>query len=203
MMRPHDLLWLRQVPGDLPGWARVDWPVVVRRAAPMTPGRIPVGIRGDQRNQRHGAWIEPAQVMRVSTPEALAAEGLRALPQDRGLPCLEALGRLAPLLDAGRRPWGPTGGVGFALATGLAVLHAASDLDLLVRAETPLEADECRLLQSLKAHAGCRLDIQIDTGLGGFAFDEWAAGRRSVLLKTAHGPRLVRDPWHLEDEEAA
>jgi len=203
-VQPHDLVWIKAQPAGLPDWARPDWPVVVRRAEPPQPGLIPVGFRGPQRHQRHAGWIDPAQALRVSTPEGLAAVARRTQPRAGWLPCLNALLRVTPLLDVLPRPWGPTGSVGFALATGLSILHAASDLDLRLQADTPLSADECAQLQAIKAQAGCRLDIQIDTGHGGFAFDEWAAGRPRVLLKTARGPWLVQDPWRVPpDEEAA
>ena len=50
-------------------------------------------------------------------------------------------------------------------------------------------------LKALQGRVACWLDIQIDTGTGGFALNEWLAGRRQVLLKTAGGPLLVEDPW--------
>ena len=49
-------------------------------------------------------------------------------------------------------------------------------------------------LAALQAKAPCRLDIQVDTGAGGFALAEYVRGGR-VMLKTAHGPVLVADPW--------
>lgn len=204
-MQPHDLLWLRTTVdaagAPLPDWIEPHWPVVVRRAGQGGQGLVPVGLRGRSRNQRHAAWVAPAQVMRRCTPEALARE--RGWPRgaSSGLACLNALARIAPMLDTAGLAWGPTGGVGFALASGEAVLHPASDLDLLVRAPRPFAGHELALLRTLKSHAGCRLDVQIDTGCGGFALDEWLAGRRTVLLKTAHGPRLVADPWQPQTQE--
>lgn len=198
-MRAHDLLWL--CPGacadgaSLPDWVEPAWPVVVRRAPPVAQGLIPVGLRGRTRNQRRAAWVAPAQVTRRCTPEALARERGWARFADSGLACLDTLARIAPMLEETGLAWGPTGAVGFALASGAAVLHQESDLDLLVRAEHPLGEHEIALLKSLKGHARCRLDVQIDTGHGGFALDEWLAGRRKVLLKTVEGPYLVVDPW--------
>lgn len=204
-MRAHDLLWLR--PGacadgaSLPDWVEPEWPVVVRRAPPTTPNLIPVGLRGRSRNQRHAAWVAPAQVTRCSTPEALARERGWERPYSGGFACLDTLARIAPMLEESGLAWGPTGAVGFALACGAAVLHPDSDLDLLVRAESPLGKDETALLNALKTRAVCRLDVQVDTGQGGFALDEWLAGRRSVLLKTASGPRLVSNPWLAQWDE--
>ena len=158
-MRAHDLLWL--CPGacadgaSLPDWVEPAWPVVVRRAPPVAQGLIPVGLRGRTRNQRHAAWVAPAQVTRRCTPEALARERGWARFADSGLACLDTLARIAPMLEETGLAWGPTGAVGFALASGAAVLHQESDLDLLVRAEHPLGEHEIALLKSLKGRARC------------------------------------------------
>jgi phosphoribosyl-dephospho-CoA transferase len=129
-------------------------------------------------------------VVRILTPESLAA----ALPADGGLPCLDALLALAPRLDALGLAWGPAGGVGFWLACGLPVLRPDSDLDLLVRAPSPLAPSTRAALCALQDAANCRIDIQLDTGRGGFALAEYGRGGR-VLLKTAEGPLMVDDPW--------
>jgi len=226
--QPHDLLWLGDPArfrsasdcagavdatsdaGALPGWLDADWltraPLVVRRDA-VAPGRVPVGVRGLQRNQRCKGELDAGAVTRRVTPEMLAA----ALRRDRarhaaaahGLPCIAALLVLAPRLDALGLAWGPAGGAGFWLATGLPVLRATSDLDVLVRAPAPLDDVRLAALGGLQAAAPCRLDIQIDTGHGGFALTELLnaqhAGARRVLLKTAHGPLLLADPWSHRD----
>jgi len=95
-------------------------------------------------------------------------------------------------------PWGPTGSTGFALATGHPVLRADSDLDLVVRAVQPLTAPQLAVLVDLYRQtqkAPCRIDVQIDTGHGGFALSEWQRTGHQVLLKTATGPLLTKDPW--------
>lgn len=197
---PHDLLWLG-VPlvlasdTPVPDWVDANWPLVVRRDQGAEAGRIPVGARGPMRHQRHPAWVDARLVKRVATPEDLAA--LLPLHQRarEGCAFLKALASLAPCLDDIGLPWGPTGSAGFALASGVAMLRPESDLDLLVRAETRPSAAQIVGLSGLQARSPCRLDIQIDTGWGGFALGEWLAQRRQVLLKTSRGPVLVEDPW--------
>lgn len=202
-MRPHDLLWLSPQSGiALPDWGKAEWPVVVRRADPAGRPLLPVGLRGPMRHQRQAAWVAPTAVERHCAPEALAHGRPWESAAQRDIACLEALALLAPMLDEIALPWGPTGSVGFALASGVALLRPDSDLDLLLRADKSPHPDQIEGLMALKACARCRLDIQIDTGRGGFALDEWLAGRRTVLLKTAKGPRLVADPWHPAAEEA-
>ncbi|MGK5023286.1 malonate decarboxylase holo-ACP synthase [Janthinobacterium sp. RB2R34] len=194
--RAHDLLWLDSVP-SAPSWATQDWlrqaPVVVRRAV-VAPGRIPVGLRGTVRSERHACEIEASSVLRCVTPEMLSA-----LPVD-GNDCaaLAALRIVAPLLDATGWAWGPTGGVGFALASSLPVLRADSDLDLVLRIDAPPDAAQTQALAVIAAAVtACRLDLQIDTGHGGLAYAEWAAGRSKILLKTDQGPVLTATPWEL------
>ena len=199
--RAHDLLWLDGPPDDasLPAWLALAWlraaPLVVRRAS-CAPGRIPVGMRGMLRSERHACEVDAAVVVRRVTPEMLVHA---PLPESI-LACtaLHALRQVAPLLDATGWAWGPTGGVGFALASSLPVLRADSDLDLLLRLAAPPDAAQAEALRAIAASVtACRLDLQIDTGQGGFAYAEWAAERGRVLLKTDHGPVLTATPWGL------
>lgn len=95
--------------------------------------------------------------------------------------------------------WGVTGSTGFALTTGLPVLHASSDLDLLIRAPQPLQAEEVTAWQQQVSRLPCRADTQVETPVGAFALNEWLREGR-VLLKTARGPRLTHLPWTEEIE---
>ncbi len=208
--RPHDLLFLRTPPafdcaGPCPDWLDAAWlaraPLVVRREA-TPPGCIPAGARGPQRNQRCAGYVAPSDVARCVTPEILAGVVLAGQLPESTLPCVRALRGLAPRLAALGLDWGPAGGAGFWLATGLPVLRDTSDLDLLVRAPAPPAPAVLDALCALQAETPCRLDIQLDTGAGGFALAEYARGGR-VLLKTAHGPELVADPWRVPSSARA
>lgn len=207
--QPHDLLFLC-VPdrfdtgGPWPAWLDAAWlvqaPLVVRREA--APGTlVPVGARGGSRSQRCKGYVQPSAVARRVTPEMLAKALATMLLEDAALLPLRALAGVAPGLDALGLAWGPTGGTGFHLACGLPVLRPDSDLDLLVRAPAPLPSHVVDRLAALQDGAPCRVDIQVDTGHGGFALAEHARGGR-VLLKTAHGPLLVADPWRPHAEAA-
>ena len=208
VFRPHDLLFARTAAAFEPAAPAPDWladggwlgrsPLVVRRA-PSPAGRIPVGARGPQRNQRCAGHLAADAVARCVTPERLAAAVLGGPALDLRvaadkLPPIAALLALAPRLHALGLDWGPAGGAGFWLASGLPVLRTTSDLDLLVRAPHPLAPSLVRDLAALQDGAACRIDIQVDTGSGGFALGEYLRGGR-VMLKTAAGPVLVDDPW--------
>lgn len=200
--RPHDLLWgmrPEELPADAPAWAlavlAAGQPVVVRRAV-VAPGQVAVGLRGATRDQRLAATMPLTAISR-----RLAPEDLRGRQASEDLPVFRALAELRPLLDALGHRWGVTGSAGFQLASGLPAAHADSDLDLLLRAEQPLPRSEARPLLQLLEGRACRVDLQLQTPLGGVALSEWAGGAARVLLKSATGPRLVSDPW--TEERAA
>jgi phosphoribosyl-dephospho-CoA transferase len=193
--RPHDLLFTLRagslvVDGARPDWLDAGAPLVVRRES-TAPGIVPVGARGLQRNERCKGYLTLSDVTAIATPRMLVELARTA---DCDLPCIAALRALAPRLDALDIDWGPAGGAGYWLACGLPVLRATSDLDLLVRLPRRPAAAVLAALTALQDGQPCRIDIQIDTGIGGFALAEFARGGR-VLLKTDTGPRLVDDPW--------
>jgi phosphoribosyl-dephospho-CoA transferase len=179
-MSPHDLLRLRMPvrPPEAPDWVAAtlaDAPWVVVRRATAAPGTIPVGVRGPTRAHRFAFDLDPTAVAGTVRPEDLAGR--------TGLPALD---RARDVLDPAGWAWGPTGSVGFELATGRPAVTAGSDLDLVVRLATlPPRADLRRL------HAELRADCLVETPDGGLALAELASGTRQVLLRTAAGPRLV------------
>ncbi|WP_313329217.1 malonate decarboxylase holo-ACP synthase, partial [Stutzerimonas balearica] len=185
-----------QLPADAPAWAvavlAAGQPVVVRRAV-IAPGQVAVGLRGATRDQRLAALM-PVEAIN----HRLAPEDLLARQASEDLPVFCVLAELRPLLDALGHAWGVTGSAGFQLATGLPTAHPDSDLDLLLRAERPLPRSEARPLLQLLEGRACRVDLQLETPLGGVALGEWAGGAARVLVKTAEGPRLVSDPWATE-----
>ncbi len=197
--RPHDLLWgmrPEQLPADAPAWAvavlAAGQPVVVRRAR-VAAGLVAVGLRGATRDQRLAALMPIEAISHRLAPEALLA---RQASED--LPVFRVLAELRRLLDALGYVWGVTGSAGFQLATGLPTAHPDSDLDLLLRTERPLPRSEARPLLQLLERRACRVDLQLETPLGGVALGEWAGGAARVLVKTAEGPRLMSDPWATE-----
>ncbi|HEJ4343029.1 TPA: malonate decarboxylase holo-ACP synthase, partial [Pseudomonas aeruginosa] len=113
-----------------------------------------------------------------------------------------ALRDLRAPLNALGLAWGVTGGAGFELASGVAVLHPDSDLDLLLRTPRPFPRDDAlRLLQCFE-QCPCRIDLQLQTPAGGVALREWAEGRPRVLAKGSEAPLLLEDPWRVAEVEA-
>jgi phosphoribosyl-dephospho-CoA transferase len=175
---PHDLLRLSTPvhPAAAPGWvaaalAGVPW-VVVRRAT-AGPGLVPVGVRGPTRADRFAFELDPAAVAGVVRPEDLAGRAAAAARD---------------VLDPTGWVWGPTGSVGFELATGRPVVTPDSDLDLIVRVTTLPPVQE---LRRLHRDLPPRADCLIETPDGAFALAELTTGAPQALLRTRTGPRLV------------
>ena len=202
-LRAHDLLWFDngssfQCDGSLPDWAaavlRERQPVVVRRAV-VGSQEVAVGIRGTSRGQRLGGVMPKAAIVRVATPESLLQ---RLGSADLTLPALASLATLCSRI-APRYVWGPTGSVGFQLATGLPVVRVDSDLDIVMRFPQEPDRAEMAPLLRLLAELPVRCDAQMETPYGAVALAEWARGERRMLLKTTRGPVLVANAWQVDE----
>ena len=190
--RPHDLLRVigpAALPGDAPAWAvhalsDTPWVVVRRDRAP--DGYLAVGARGASRSERYGTLVAAADVLETAPPETLTADA------GRDLPAIRTLRGLRQLLDDAGLPWGPTGSVGFELATGHPAATSTSDLDLLVRvSELQGALPTLVSLNDAFGSAECRVDCQVETPCGAVALTELVDGRPEVMVRTAEGPRLV------------
>jgi phosphoribosyl-dephospho-CoA transferase len=203
VVRPHDLL--RLAPGtpefsDAPAWVAASLKrapfVVVRRAAPGD-GLIAVGVRGEIRSKRFGSWLDARFVAEALKPESLGSA--KPSMTRANLPAFALLLAVAPLCDSSGRVWGPTGSVGFELASGYPTVTQTSDLDLLMRAPEPLDRATAKILFDALSQAaldhGTRIDVQIQTPIGAFSLAEYAHPGARVMMRCADGPKLVADPW--------
>jgi phosphoribosyl-dephospho-CoA transferase len=188
------VLWKDPPPAwALAALARAPW-VVVRRA--RGAGLIPVGVRGALRAQRLAAWLHPGQVIESVTPTRLAERREWLKSERRALvPALAALDAVDALLRAQRFGWGPCGSVGFELASGMPTAGPASDLDVMIPAAIPLPPAVAVALLAALAQLPVRVDAQLEVPHGAVALAEYAAARGPLVLRTADGARLVRDPW--------
>lgn len=209
----HDILRLHRLQAfdDEPAWVRDAFaraPFVVVRRAQAAPGFVAVGVRGFARHERYGTWARCEDIEAAVKPEALpSASTLSA--ERRSLPALAALAALETLRgDSSSRldalAWGPTGSVGFELATSIPIVSSTSDLDLLIRIPNRFSLAEAQKLQALfdmhASRAGVRIDVQLETPAGGIALAEYASGKARVMARHASGPRLVADPWAIVHE---
>lgn len=184
-------------PWTLPAWAEValvSAPWVVVRRARSRDGLIPVGVRGRRRAERLAAWLHPDAVLECLTPPELAARSACSARRGRA-PALAALEAVAVLMRRHELIWGPCGSVGFELASGVATVTAESDLDLVVEARTALPRATAVELRARLAELPVRADVLLEGPQGAVSLEEYARGRVPLLVRTADGPRFVRDPW--------
>jgi len=207
-LAPHDLLWAPNrealAPAEpMPQWATAEWialaPVVVRREHIDATGLVPVGLRGKLRSQRLRAYLDTtAGIQRHIKPEELVRrQAWLEQPQQPQPQAISALMRITPYLDRTGLAWGPTGSVGFTLASGISTLRAGSDLDIVIRCSRPFTQDQVDTLHCALACSKCKADLQVDTGHGGFSFLEWVRKAGVVLLKTNFGPIITNTPWEV------
>ena len=192
MMRPHDLVRLSEapVPRDAPDWVSRslrDAPWAVVRRARAGSRHVALGVRGRARHERYALEIPVDAVAERVRPEDLSRR-LGDLPED-SLPARTAAA-LASWLDAVDRSglgWGPTGSVGFQLATGQTVVTLQSDLDLIIRLDALAAA---RRIPPMPRVPG-RVDCLVECPEGAVALPELAGDSRLIMLRTADGRRLV------------
>jgi phosphoribosyl-dephospho-CoA transferase len=166
------------------------WVVVLR--AQTSFGRIAIGVRGAARSERWGAFCDRCQVRTIVRPDQL-------LPSCCRTPALRTLHEIRERWADLALPWGPTGSVGFELASGRRVTTEASDLDLVIRAPQRIPVDQARSLLDRTLGLGTRVDVRVETPLCGFTLEEYALASSSrILLRYAEGVRLGKDPWRVE-----
>ncbi|HUA07790.1 MAG TPA: triphosphoribosyl-dephospho-CoA synthase [Candidatus Acidoferrales bacterium] len=189
--RPHDLVRLSRSAVARLAAASPSWAVASLRRAPWAAVRrahvddgIAIGIRGEGREQRLAAVVAAPEIEAVVTPEMLAA---RSPQRDHG--AFDALAAVMREARAAGLAAGPIGAAGFELATGVAALHATSDLDVVVRTR-PGDA-ALRALADAIAGLPVRVDVEISFANDyGAALEETLAGGE-LLVKTPDGPRLL------------
>jgi phosphoribosyl-dephospho-CoA transferase len=171
-------------------------PFVVVRRAKSCDKIIPVGVRGSLRKQRFAAYLAPESIRGRITPEQLSAtRGWRANARTEEIAGLKALAGIEEKLANFPLAYGPTGSVGFELASGLPTATSASDLDLLIRAPERLPIQLAQELITILSGTPCRVDAQLETPCGAVALTEYASGQRPLLLRQDGGLVLVDDPW--------
>lgn len=203
-LKAHDLLALRALPmpmaEEMPAWvpnafALAPFAVVRRADAPL--GYVAVGFRGAIRAQRYGTLISRDAIVTVVSPEQLRDRPVETARSQ--LNVFRALRFVTEHQLLGDAAWGPTGSVGFELATGRATATEASDLDLLIRASSRMQQSDARIvrerLQAVERAMGLRIDAQLETPAGGVALSEWAEGKPRVMVRSASGPSMTHDPW--------
>jgi phosphoribosyl-dephospho-CoA transferase len=203
----HDLLRVRGSDAlvnrdPAPGWvnealSRAPW-VVVRRA-PAEGKFIPVGVRGRNRGERFASFVHRSSIVECLRPENLSSsQAWKKAVRFEELPAMSALLRVEAIFQDSDLHWGPSGSVGFELASGVPIAVRTSDLDLIVRmSDLLIPPSTTRKLLAMVERVettGVRVDLLLETRKGAMALLEYARGGTNLLLRTIHGPRLIPHP---------
>lgn len=182
---------------DAPPWVseslqRAPW-VVVRRAL-CRDGLIPVGVRGAKRAQRFASWVSKKAIVQSMTPCALATlRGWASSSRRSTIPALAALDAVEHIMHAhgwlGR--WGPTGSVGFELASGQPTANLHSDLDLALQLDRPPSVTDADVLVAALAALPVRVDVLLELSQGAVALADYVRSQGGCVLRTTQGPRLL------------
>ena len=202
-VRTHDLLGidanhLIDAHASAPEWVEEylrKSPFVVVRRGRLTDQEIPVGVRGAERNQRWATFCHPKFVITILSPPQLLR---RTVPMSRAdvIPAFRALNVLKDRWADLDLPWGPTGSVGFELATGRPVTAEVSDLDIAIRARERISREQARSLWERVVGLQTKVDVRVETPECSFSLEEFAcAPCPRILLRYPDGLRLGDDPW--------
>ncbi|MDV6378576.1 malonate decarboxylase holo-ACP synthase [Sporosarcina sp. GW1-11] len=195
-VNPHDLLEIA-CQSDLISFSpQPDWvglsldraPFVVVRRARSAEGLISVGVRGEKRNERFAAFLPSNRIVKRVTPEQLAFEKKwRERPES----LFTYVEEVSYLMEKFSLNWGPTGSVGFELASDKETVTEASDVDVIIRADSRLTKELCQQLMVELRKVPVALDVQVEISEGAFSLSEYASTRDGkIILRTMDGPIL-------------
>lgn len=205
---PHDLLTFANADdfiteNPLPDWAKDSLRqarIAVVRRGEIKNDLIPVGLRGYERNQRLAGFINKSKIIKQYHPwYFIEHQSWRKLPIERqNLPAFQALKKVTPLLKDYQ--WGISGSLAYEMATGVVMVKNSpahsSDLDIIMTDKVKLSRQKASDLLKKLNQFGTHADVQIIHGQNGFALEEYAQNRDAqIMIKTATGPTLAKDPW--------
>lgn len=212
---PHDLLTFANNDdfisdeSPLPKWARdslAKAKIAVVRRGPIKNNLIPVGLRGYERNQRLAGYLKIDNIAKQYHPDYfIKHQSWKNLPQARqDLTPFKTLIKIVPLLKDYH--WGISGSLAYEMATGVEMVKETaqhtSDLDIIMNDDIKLSRNQARNLLKDLNQFDVHADVQIVHGQNGFALEEYAQNRDAqIMIKTANGPILAKDPWKAIDSK--
>jgi phosphoribosyl-dephospho-CoA transferase len=186
-----------------PSWVRESfiicpWAVVRPAQAPVR--QIAIGVRGATRSERWGGFCAKSRISKIVRPAELLVLARSSTPILR-TPAFRVLQQVIESWRELTLLWGPTGSVGFELATGRPVTTETSDLDLIIRAPQRIAPVEARVLFNCTRGLETEVDVRVETPMCGFSLREYVAGAGpQILLRHFDGVRLGNDPWSSVEE---
>jgi phosphoribosyl-dephospho-CoA transferase len=173
--------------------ATCPWAVVHRAHAPA--GEIAVGFRGNTRSERWGGFLKKNFICKLIRPSELLDVG-RFPTLIAPTPAINMLREVVERWRDLSFQWGPTGSVGFELASGRHVTTEVSDLDIAIRAPSRMTPERARALWQRLSGLQTNVDILVETPECGFSLREYATmSPARILLRCPDGVRLGNDPW--------
>lgn len=202
----HDIIQLNQVDNilakieNLPDWvfkSLQNTPYVVVRRGLQSPNAIPVGVRGECRNQRYALEISQEYCKKIITSQTLVDSIEQSSAIDSTLK--ESLICLKEIFNHIGVNWGIGGSIGFSLASDRKVYNANSDIDILFYPQTMLFKKEAKLLlENIEQKIKSTVDIQVLLSNGSFNLKEYVL-YDEVLLKTNIGVEIINTNKLWED----
>ncbi|MFE4706142.1 malonate decarboxylase holo-ACP synthase [Peribacillus simplex] len=195
-LNPHDLLRIKGAEElishtPIPNWVAeslVISPFVVIRRSRAAKGQVAVGVRGPERNKRFAAFLPIDSILSRITPERLVQDKGWQNHSKKIFQCLDPV---SDLLDRASLTWGPTGSVGFELATGQEVVTEKSDIDIVIRITEEFTINFAQKIENGLKKNPFRIDVQLEMKVGAFSLSEYANSKgKAVLFRTMDGPFL-------------
>lgn len=159
---------------------------VVRRM-PIMDDMVPIGLRGNIREQRFGTFIHQSRIVEVMTPIELV-DRIEGYTNEIHLPTLK---KIKQAFEQFNLRWGPTGSVGFELATAISVTTERSDIDVCIYMEEidrELLIEVGKILETLER----RVDVQVEmASVGAFLLHDFLKHEKlGFVVRTPFGPQL-------------
>lgn len=197
-LNPHDLLQIKDVTdlisySAIPEWvegALMNAPFVVVRRVQAPKGLCAIGVRGTERSERFGAFLDINNVVKHIRPEQLAEEkNWKNISKE----IFRGLDQIDNILKKYSLSWGPTGSVGFELASGKDTVTEKSDLDIIIHINEGLRLEIAKEIKQEFDNITYRVDVQVEIEEGAFSLIEFIQSEgKPILLRTANGPMLKR-----------
>lgn len=139
-------------------------------------------------------------LIEVITPETLTQKKFwRENKHIKGTKMFQVLEEVDKILGSYNIAWGPTGSVGFELASGVETITNTSDLDIIARAPEILSIDIAKNIIKELSKLTIKTDVQLEVPNGSIALEEYARDNKSIMLRTINGPKFVKDPWSYDE----
>lgn len=161
---------------------------VVRRM-PITNQKVPIGLRGVTRDQRFGTFIHENNIIEVIKPTSLVSR----IDQFQGQNYYYSLERIREEFNKLKVSWGPTGSVGFELATSIMVTSPNSDIDLSIYLDK-IENDILKEVGDFIVTLNQRIDVQIEVPmLGAVLLQDYLNNKETgFIVRTQYGPQICK-----------